>query len=161
MPQQSQKSAAQIKENIKQQLIKANQHLAQREIDNMNYYAKSHQLPFVQTASGIRYYVYKPSAKGDSIKEGMKITMDYNVSLLDGTLCYSSQTDGAKTFIVGHEILREGQEKLESGIHRGVQFLKRGDKAILLIPSPLAQGLLGDMKKIPPQMPIVYDIYIH
>jgi len=76
-------------------------------------------------------------------------------------LCYSSKTDGPKTFVVGHEILHEGEDKLESGIHRGVQYLKRGDKAILLIPSPLAQGLLGDMKKIPPQSPIVYDIYIH
>lgn len=159
--QQPKRSAAETNEIIKKQFIKANQQLMQKEIDEMNYYEKSHKISFVKTTSGIRYYVYKSSAKGDSIKEGMEITMDYNVSLLNGTLCYSSQTEGAKTFIVGHEILMEGQDKLESGIHRGVQFLKRGDKAILLIPSPLAQGLLGDMKKIPPQMPIVYDIYIH
>lgn len=159
--QQPKRSNAETHEIIKKQFIKANQQLMQKEIDDMNYYAKSHKLNFIQTSSGIRYHVYKPSEKGDSVREGMKITMDYKVSLLNGTLCYSSQTDGPKTFVVGHEVLREGQDKLESGIHRGVQFLKRGDKAILLIPSPLAQGLLGDMKKIPPQMPIVYDIYIH
>ena len=49
---------------------------------------------------------------------------------------------------------------IESGIHKGVQYLKRGDKALLLVPSHLAHGLLGDYKKIPPQMPIVYDIQI-
>jgi FKBP-type peptidyl-prolyl cis-trans isomerase len=155
-PQQPQRknSAAQDNAIIKDQFIRANQQIVQRENDEMDYYAKSHKLAFVRTSSGIRYYVYKASAKGDSIKPGMEVKLDYNVSLLDGTPCYSSKTEGQKTFIVGHE-------NIESGIHRGLQYLKRGDKAILLIPSPLAHGLLGDFKKIPPQMPIVYDITVY
>ena len=111
-------------------------------------------MPFVKTASGVRYFVYDPSAKGDSIREGMEITMNFKLSLLDGTDCYSSATGGPKTFVVG-------KENIESGIHKGVQYLKRGDKAVLLIPSVLAHGLLGDFDKIPPQMPIVYDVEIH
>jgi FKBP-type peptidyl-prolyl cis-trans isomerase len=97
--------------------------------------------------------VYKPSAKGDSIRDGDIIKMNYTLSLLDGTVCYSSKTEGSKTFKVG-------EENLESGIHKGVQYLKRGDEALILIPSHLAHGLLGDLKKIPPQMPIVYDVEI-
>lgn len=139
---------------VTKQFVKANQQLMQKENDEMDYYAKSHKMSFIRTGSGIRYFVYKPSAKGDSIKEGMEITMDYKVKLLDGTICYSSETDGKKTFIVGHE-------NIESGIHKGVQYLKKGDHALLLIPSPLAHGLLGDFKKIPPQMPIVYDVKIN
>jgi FKBP-type peptidyl-prolyl cis-trans isomerase len=42
-----------------------------------------------------------------------------------------------------------------------VKYLKHGDKALLLIPSHLAHGLLGDFKKIPPQMPIIYDVEIY
>lgn len=141
------------KEALKQQFVKANQGLVQKESDDMDNYARNHQMPFQKTASGIRYYVYSPSAKGDSIREGEQVTMDYTVSLLDGTECYSSAKEGPKTFIVGHE-------DLESGIHKGLQYLKRGDKALILIPSHLAHGLLGDMKKIPPQMPIVYDVQI-
>jgi len=141
-------------DSVKKQFIKANKKLIQKENDEMDYYAKSHQMPFVKTTSGIRYFVYKPSAKGDSIRDSSLITIDYKVSLLNGTECYSSEKDGAKTFVVGHE-------NIESGIHKGVQYLKRGDKALILIPSHLAHGLLGDFKKIPPQMPIVYDIYIH
>lgn len=140
-------------ENLKKQFIKANQQLVQKENDEMDYYAKSHQMPFVKTTSGIRYYVYKPSAKGDSIRDGMEITMDFKVSLLSGDEVYNSKDLGKKTFKVG-------EENIESGIHKGVQYLKRGDKALLLIPSHLAHGLLGDSKKIPPQMPIVYDIQI-
>lgn len=141
------------KKEITEQFIKANQGLMQKQNDEMDQYARSHKMPFVRTSSGIRYFVYKPSAKGDSIRDSSIITMAYEVRLLNGTLCYSSKESGKKTFMVGHE-------DIESGIHKGVKYLKRGDKAILLIPSPLAHGLLGDMKKIPPQMPILYDVQI-
>jgi len=141
-------------EHLKKQFIKANQQIVQKENDEMDYYAKSHQMPFIETKSGIRYYVYEPSAKGDSIKDGMEITMDFKISLLTGEEVYSSKQLGEKTFKVGYE-------NIESGIQKGVQYLKRGDKALLLIPSHLAHGLLGDSKKIPPQMPIVYDVQIH
>lgn len=140
-------------ELIKNQFIKANQQLMQKENDEMDYYAKSHQLNFIRTGSGIRYFVYKPSIKGDSIKDNMQITLNFTLKLMDGTLCYSSKTQGIRTFFVGHE-------DIESGIHKGLKYLKRGDKAILLIPSPLAHGLLGDFNKIPPQMPIVYDVEV-
>jgi FKBP-type peptidyl-prolyl cis-trans isomerase FkpA len=139
---------------IKDQFVKANQQLMQKENDEMDYYTKTHNMAFVKTASGIRYFVYKHSSKGDSIKDGMQITMNFNLKLLDGTECYSSKTEGQKTFVVGHE-------NIESGIHKGVQYLKRGDKAVLLIPSVLAHGLLGDFDKIPPQMPIVYDVEVY
>lgn len=141
------------KVKVKEQFIKANQLVVNKENDEMDYYQKSHQMDFVKTKSGLRYYVYKASSKGDSIKDGDIVRMEYTVFLMDGTECYSSKTDGIKEFKVG-------MENLESGIHKGVKFLKSGDKALILIPSHLAHGLLGDYKKIPPQSPIVYDIHI-
>lgn len=151
---EEQKHAKPIDEQaLKKQFEKANQALVQKENDEMDQFARSHQMNFVRTKSGIRYYVYQASAKGDSIKESMEITMNFKVSLMDGTEVYNSQQSGKRTFKVGYE-------NIESGIHKGVQYLKRGDKALLLVPSHLAHGLLGDYKKIPPQMPIVYDIQI-
>jgi FKBP-type peptidyl-prolyl cis-trans isomerase len=138
---------------VKQQFVKANQQLVIKEGDEMDYYQKSHHMAFVKTSSGIRYYVYKPSAKGDSIADGDIIKINYTVSLLDGTECYSSKKDGDKEFMVG-------MENIEDGIHKAMLFLKSGDKALILIPSHLAHGLLGDSKKIPPQSPIVYDVEI-
>ncbi len=140
-------------EKVKQQFVKANQQVVIKENDEMDYYQKSHQMTFVKTTSGIRYFVYKPSVKGDSIKNDDIIKINYTVSLLDGTECYSSKTDGVKEFQVG-------MENIEDGLHKAVLFLKTGDKALILIPSHLAHGLLGDSKKIPPQSPIVYDIEI-
>jgi FKBP-type peptidyl-prolyl cis-trans isomerase FkpA len=136
---------------LREQLIRVNRQLLQKENDEMDYYEKSHKMPFVRTPSGIRYYVYKPSASGDSIRESMRIDLDFEIRLLDGTLCYTSKTEGRRTVTIGHD-------DVESGIHRGLQYLKRGDKALLMLPSSLAHGLLGDFKKIPPQMPIVCDI---
>ena len=139
---------------IKEQFIRANQQLMQKENDEMDYYAKSHKMPFYRTSSGIRHFVYKPSAKGDSIRDSMMVSIDFEIKLLDGTLCYSSKKEGRRNFMVGNE-------DIESGIHKGLQYLKRGDKALLLIPSPLAHGLLGDFKKIPPQMPILCDVAVY
>jgi len=42
-----------------------------------------HTINFIKTTSGIRYFVYNPSAKGDSIKNGDEIKIDFTVSLLD------------------------------------------------------------------------------
>lgn len=140
-------------EKIKQQFVKANQQLVVKENDEMDYYQKSHQMPFVKTKSGIRFFVYKTSAKGDSIKNGDIIKIEYTVSLLDGTICYSSKNDGAKKITVG-------MEDVEDGLHKALTYFKSGDKARILIPSHLAHGLLGDTKKIPPQSPIMYDIDI-
>ena len=110
-------------------------------------------MTFIKTTSGIRYYVYQPSQKGDSVKTDDIIKINYTISLLDGTECYSSKTDGVKEFKVG-------MEDVENGLHKAVLFLKSGDKALIMIPSHLAHGLLGDSKKIPPQSPIIYDIEI-
>lgn len=148
---QSQKQIDKAK--LKEQFIKANQLVVNKENDEMDYYQKSHQMDFVRTNSGIRYFVFDTSSKGDSIKDGDIVKMEYSVFLLDGTECYSSKNDGVKEFKVG-------MENLESGIHKGVKFLKSGDKAFLLIPSHLAHGLLGDYKKIPPQSPILYEVHI-
>lgn len=141
------------KQAIKKQFEEANKLLAKKENDDMDAYARNHKMNFVNTNLGLRYFVYSPSIKGDSIRDNMELTIEFTISLLDGTECYSSKESGNRKFVVG-------MEDIESGIHSAVKYLKKGDKAILLLPSHLAHGLLGDMHKIPPQMPIVYDIHI-
>ncbi len=140
------------KEKLKRQFEYANQRLIQKEIDEMDYFEKTHQMPFVKTTFGVRYYVYDSIKKQSKIKDGDEITMNYTISLLDGTVCYTDE-EKPKTFIVG-------AEHIESGIHKVLPYLHYGDKAYILIPSHLAHGLLGDFSKIPPQSPIMYKIEI-
>ena len=78
---------------------------------------------------------------------------DYKCSLLDGTLCYSSEVDGQKEIILG----RSG---LEAGLEEGLRLLKPGAEAIFILPPFLGHGLLGDQKNIPARATLVYEIKI-
>lgn len=138
---------------LKEQFQKANQLVVQKEIDEMDYFEKTHKMQFIKTPLGIRYYRYDSIPKQEKIKENDEISMNYTVSLLTGEVCYTDEGT-PKTFIVGGE-------HIESGIHRIMPYLHYGDKAYILINSHLAHGLLGDMNKIPPQSPILYKVYIH
>jgi FKBP-type peptidyl-prolyl cis-trans isomerase len=138
---------------IKNQFVEANKQLLKKENDEIDYYVKTHNQNFIKTQSGIRYNVIQASSQGDSVKINSKVTINYTLSLLTGDVCYKSETNKPKQITVGND-------DVESGLHRGLQYLKKGDKAILILPSNLAHGLLGDFKKIPPQMPIVYEIEI-
>jgi FKBP-type peptidyl-prolyl cis-trans isomerase FkpA len=134
---------------LKNQFAAANKAIIQKEIDDMDAYERTHSAKFTRNGSGIRIHVYEHhKGKADSIKAGMPVVMNYSVSTLSGVFCYAYTFSADRPFIVEHE-------NAESGIQRGIQQLSKGDKAILLIPSYLAHGLLGDMGKIPPQMPIV------
>jgi FKBP-type peptidyl-prolyl cis-trans isomerase len=81
----------------------------------------------------------------------MSAKLKFSVSLLDGTLCYSSDSSGLESFIIDHD-------QVESGLHEGIKLLHEGDKAKFILPSHLAHGLIGDKDKIPRRSPIVYDI---
>src|ERR1700741_1883727 len=114
-------------DKVKQQFVKANQQVVVKENDEMDYYQKSHKMSFIRTTSGIRYFVYAASAKGDSIKSDDIVRINYTVSLLDGTECYSSKTDGPKD-------IKVGMENVEDGLHKALLYFKNGDKALILIP---------------------------
>ncbi|HPQ07818.1 MAG TPA: FKBP-type peptidyl-prolyl cis-trans isomerase [Bacteroidia bacterium] len=140
------------KEKLKKQFEYANQRLVQKEIDEMDYFEKTHQMNFKKTNFGVRYFI-TDSIKGQPmIKDGDEVSMHYTVSLLSGEVCYTDENK-LKTFIVG-------SEHIESGIHKIMPYLHYGDKAYILIPSALAHGLLGDFSKIPPQSPILYKVEI-
>jgi FKBP-type peptidyl-prolyl cis-trans isomerase len=77
--------------------------------------------------------------------------IDYSVSLLDGTECYSSKSTGPQEF-------RIGQDNVESGLHEAILLMKVGDKARFILPPHLAHGLIGDQNKIPAMSTIIYDV---
>ena len=60
-------------------------------------------------------------------------TVSYTISLLDGTLCYDSKTEGPKQFKVGKDIV-------ESGVHQAVELMHAGDKGLFIIPSKPCPG---------------------
>jgi len=84
-------------------------------------------------------------------KVGQTARVLYKISLLDGTVCYTSDKDGPQNVVIG-------KDDTETGLHEGLQYLHAGDEATFILPSHLAAHLMGDGNKIPPQASVVYEI---
>jgi FKBP-type peptidyl-prolyl cis-trans isomerase FkpA len=140
-----------VKTYTKEQLLNANQADLRRESDDINAYVSRHHLEMKMSGTGIRYMFLAQSTRGDSAKSGQMAKVAYRVFLLDGTLCYSSDKDGIREFKIG-------EDHVESGIHEMVERMKTGDRTRFILPSNLAHGLLGDGDKIPPRVPVLYEL---
>ena len=135
---------------VKESLIKSHQMYVKQETDEITQYIKRHNYTMQATSTGI-YYMITEHGKGEQPLTKDYVTVSYKISLLDGTLCYDSQKEGPKQFKVGQDVE-------ESGVHQAVQLMHVGDKGTFIIPSYLAQGLIGDKDKIPPGAVVIYEI---
>ena len=136
--------------DIKEPLIEENKRMTLEEVHMMERYIQRRQWDMKESGTGLRYMIYQ-SGYGIMAEEGMRATVNYEIALMDGTVCYSSEEQGPRTFTIG-------RDNVESGIHEGITYMKVGDKAKLLIPSYLAHGLVGDQNKIPPRSSLVVDL---
>jgi FKBP-type peptidyl-prolyl cis-trans isomerase len=134
---------------VQEQLLEANIQATALESKQIDNYVDSNKLDVVKTPTGLRYEIYLNN-EGEEIKNKQTAVVKYNVNLLNGTECYSTN-DKVEEFIVG-------KDYVESGLHEGITYMSEGDKAIIIIPSHLAHGLAGDLKKIPIRSSIVYNI---
>ncbi|MEQ9187111.1 MAG: FKBP-type peptidyl-prolyl cis-trans isomerase [Cryomorphaceae bacterium] len=128
-----------------------NRRMSQEEDAAIDRYIEQHAWSMNKTGTGLRYMIYKSGPEGPLAAEGQIATVNYAVSLVDGTVVYSSDDQGKRSFLIG-------QDNVESGIHEAIQYLKIGDKAHVILPSHLAHGLTGDNDKIPPRSTVIYDI---
>jgi len=135
---------------LKEPLIEANKDLVEAEEEQINDYIARYKWKMSLTESGLRYLIYK-KAEGEKASNGKLAKINYKVELLNGELCYSSEIDGPKEFVIG------GGE-VESGLNEAILLLKIGEKAKFIIPSHLAFGLTGDKDKIPLRASLIYDI---
>lgn len=134
----------------KQVLEKVNKYEVAKESDEINQYIAHHNWNMKKTGTGLRYIITE-KGKGSQPKSGDFVYVNYKISLLDGTVCYSSEKDGVKDFKV------EG-DNVESGLHEAVMLMHVGDKAKFILPSYMANGLQGDNDKIPPMSAILVDL---
>ena len=138
---------------LKEDIVQINKPAIVMEQDEINAYIKGHGYNMKSSGTGLSYMIVKENPKGKKIEAKNQISVNYKVWLLDGTLCYSSDKKGSKTFIVG-------ADNVESGVHEGVKLMREGEKALLILPSHLAFNLIGDRDKIPPKSTVVYEIEI-
>ena len=105
----------------------------------------------IETGTGVRYqFAENRSGTGDNAKLGDQVSVNISIALLDGTLCY--ETDSIPDQFV------LGRSDEESGLQEVLQLMRAGQKTKIIIPSYLAHGLLGDSEIIPPQSILLIDV---
>jgi FKBP-type peptidyl-prolyl cis-trans isomerase FkpA len=133
-------------------VVNYNRHISGDEQQLIDDFILRYRWNMKQTSTGLRFMIYH-HGNGTLAKEGMTVTLNYTIRLLNGNLCYSSEGEGPMEFRLGHSLAPRGLEE-------GILLMHSGDKAKLIVPSHLAFGLLGDQRKIPQRATLVYDIEI-
>ncbi|MDN3668907.1 FKBP-type peptidyl-prolyl cis-trans isomerase [Echinicola jeungdonensis] len=137
-----------------------------KDIKTIQDYMAEKDLNATKTESGL-FYIIEKEGKGEEISEGDKVTVDYTGYVLDGTIFDTSLESIAKE----NEIFQEnrnyepfqvpvGKGRVIPGWDEGLQLLKNGAKAKLLIPSPLAYGPRQAGKVIKPNSVLVFDVEV-
>lgn len=136
---------------VNRSMEEINRRMSQEEDAVIERYIEEQEWTMNKTGTGLRYMIYESGPEGPLATEGQVATVNYAVSLVDGTVVYTSDDQGKRSFLIG-------QDNVESGIHEAIQYLKIGDKAHVILPSHLAHGLTGDNDKIPPRSTVIYDL---
>lgn len=134
----------------KESLVVANKYLTRTEDEEIERYINRHQLDVTATGTGLRYIVTR-SGKGPKPVEGDQVMLEYKTRLITGDVVYSSADSGPMEFKVG-------KGGVPSGLEEGILQLNLGDEAVIILPSHLAFGLLGDQNKIPARATVIYEI---
>ncbi len=138
----------------KEESIKMQSTFSSEEEDEINSFLKRRpDWKMTKTGTGLRYFIYEKSDLTDTVQIYDEVIVDFSIELLDGSKCYSSDSTGAESFMVE-------KTDIESGLHEAMKFMCTGDKALFILPSHLAHGLIGDSDKIPPMVPIIYNIHL-
>ncbi|MDA3881688.1 MAG: FKBP-type peptidyl-prolyl cis-trans isomerase [Bacteroidales bacterium] len=137
---------------IKEKSIEINRKYAHDIQDTIRAFVEKNNWNMQTTGSGL-WYSISPSGNSDSIQRGDFIEYSYTVSLLNGRVCYSSDSTGTKTVQVG-------QAGVESGLEEAFLLMHKGDSARLIIPPHLAHGFTGDGNNIPRMATLHYVIHI-
>ncbi len=107
----------------------------------------------IQSETGLYCYVYSKKPSGVQAKQGDIAVVNFKIHLLDAdtTLCYASEKGAPQDILIE-------MDNVESGLHEALTYLREGEAAYVVLPHYLAHGLVGDLDRIPPLSPVLYDI---
>lgn len=106
---------------------------------------------FDKTDSGLRYQIIQ-KGQGKAAEKGKTVSVHYKGQLSDGTVFDSSyKRNEPINFPLGVGQVIKGWDE-------GIQLLKVGDKARLVIPSNLGYGPQGAGGVIPPNATLIFDV---
>ena len=140
--------------------------LKKSEEGKISSYVEKNKLSPKKTASGLQY-VIKEEGTGANPVVGDTVVINYTGSLTNGKVFDTSNPEVAEKnniFIPmkPYEALRVrvGHTPVIAGWTEGLQLLKKGGKATLIIPSALGYGERQQSNTIPAYAPLVFDVEV-
>ena len=131
-------------------LMDENRKMASREEQDIRDWLARQEVPMNASGTGLRWRLVR-DVPGDTAKPEQVAVVNFAVFLLNGDTCYTSEPGHPSAFRIEHS-------DVESGLQEGIQHLSVGDSAVIVIPSALAFGLLGDRNKIPMRSTVIYHV---
>jgi FKBP-type peptidyl-prolyl cis-trans isomerase len=114
-------------------------------------YIADQKITVKPSESGI-YFVETKKGSGPSPKATDMVKVHYTGRLLDGTVFQSSE---------GQEPLEITVNQVVPGLSEGLQLMKKGGKATIVMPSSMAYGPQGTRGgPIPPFAPLAFDVVL-
>ena len=116
----------------------SNKVIAEREARDIDDWIRRQGVDMERTGTGVRIKLVRDSS-GTAVHAGQTVAVNFSVSLLNGTVCYTSTAGTPFVFRVEHD-------DVASGLHEAVQRLSPGDSAVIVIPSHCAWGSCPDRR---------------
>lgn len=136
----------------KEQSVKLGEELAKEENLRIQLFLERQTAyNFSKTGSGLYHAPISEGTGSAFAVEGDMACVDIKIMLLDKTVCYETNEDECLE-------LRIDKSEAESGLQEALKLMKEGDRSMLIIPSHLAHGLVGDQDKIPPLSTLLVDV---
>ncbi len=122
-----------------------------------DYFAKNN-IKAQKTASGLYYTIQKPGS-GEQITAGQTVSVKYTGKTLDGKV-FDTNVDTSISHHGDPLTFTVGQGQMIPGMDEGVALLKKGSKATLYMPSPLAYGERSPGPTIAPNSILTFEVEV-
>lgn len=138
------------------------------DIQIIEKYVAENNLDAKRTESGL-FYVIEKEGSGQEVNQGDMVSVHYTGYVLDGTVFDTSRESVAKannTFQEGRQggyvpiEFEVGMGRVIQGWDEGLQLLRKGSIAKLIIPSPLAYGDRQASEVITANSVLVFDVEV-
>ncbi len=140
--------------------------LKKSEENKIAKYVEKNKLQPKKTETGLQY-VIQEEGTGANAAVGDTVVLNYTGKLTNDKVFDTSILDVAKKNDKVHPMkqyeplrIRLGHTPVIAGWTEGLQLLKKGSKATLIIPSALGYGERQQQNDIPPYAPLVFDVEI-
>ena len=136
----------------KKSFVETNRYIRERHREQILAFTERVGWEMTETNTGLWYMIIEPGS-GLTVQRNKMIYYTYKTRLLNGTICYASDTIEPKKIVVG-------KGNIEAGLEEGLLLLSKNSKARFIIPPYLAHGNFGDMNKIPGSSILLVEVEV-